>query len=115
MDNPLHSLPQPEIDYGDLQEDIDQGAIPLLVHPEGLALFCPNCGGARSVYVFILKTGPWQWPQGTGSKWLTYQGKEGWYEGKIRAAFCPKCVDPFKMLLKEPPKDLEVERWDLKD
>lgn len=102
------------IDYGVLKIDLDLGAIPLetgLELAEG-ARVCSNCKGARAVYVFIITGGPFYNPTGIGARWLDIDEKPGWYEGHIKAAHCPKCVDPFKSYSRTPPPVGPLPGWE---
>lgn len=53
---------------------------------------CPQCNGVGFTYEFELEDGgPFQAPSRRGDKWLTIDGKSGWYHGNIIETPCNEC------------------------
>lgn len=53
---------------------------------------CWNCGGSQMMLVYIIRSGPYQSPNGKKVKWLEGEGvAPGWYDGETHAAACPRC------------------------
>jgi chromosomal replication initiation ATPase DnaA len=78
-----------DVEYGELNEAIKTGAIPLIVpgYPTG----CPNCHGLGAVYVLRLTGGPFP-SYLPGTTFIDdVNHPRGWYTTKIEATLCPVC------------------------
>jgi hypothetical protein len=80
-------------DYGALALEISDGSVvPLVVDAPHTGTVCPNCNGLGAVYAFRCKSGgPYKSPMNVGDKWLSIDGKAGWYSGKLVQQPCPAC------------------------
>jgi len=61
---------------------------------------CANCGGMRTMMVYVIDSGPYPQPDGRKLKWLNLPETaknpatptvSGWYSGELRSAPCPVC------------------------
>lgn len=67
----------------------DPRNLPIL--PGEFTNICQNCGGTEMIMVYVIKSGPYGSPHGSGTKWLSMDGKSGWYEGNLESDPCPVC------------------------
>lgn len=87
------------VDYpNDYRALIDAGVVIPLVLPsvhdgEIPPNVCQNCGGTGFVYVYELKPNakPLSAPPGGKSKWMTINGRSGWWAGEQKGLDCPAC------------------------
>lgn len=73
-------------------------AIPMAIGP--YLNLCQNCGGFKTMMVYVIEDGPFTQADGRKLKWLDLPPdadnpitptKSGWYTGELRVASCPVC------------------------
>lgn len=86
MTNPIQQIMLP-------QQLVEVAGAPNVIFgaPGDKPHLCLNCGGSSVMTAFRIDAGPFQAPAGKGSKYLTHEGKTGWWRGELLVGHCPVC------------------------